>query len=118
MKESSTPSKFSKWKRPLIGGILSAATAVASLIISWLTPESDGLFFLKLPLIFIIALGVDNLIFITLGGFLIWFFLGLGITYLVSSNKKAVRWWLLLFTLAFLVLPLLAYFVYFAFIFN
>ncbi|MBI3163254.1 MAG: hypothetical protein HYZ24_01110 [Chloroflexi bacterium] len=103
MTESPAPSKSAKWKRPLIGGLLSALVSFAGVA----TIGSDSFFllfdtpFIGIP--WIILDGIFQLddmlipgLFLTLG---IWFVIGAAIAHTVKTNKKAIMLWLLILVL-------------------
>ncbi len=92
MNESPTPSKLAKWKRPLIGGLLSAGIA----IIIW---NGQGLFAygFEEPLEWFAAItGIWGGI---IGIFFSWFLAGAVIAFYVRKNLAAFGLWILLYVL-------------------
>ncbi len=118
MTESPTPSKFAKWKRPLVGGLLSAGIAGISLFILMLlfgSPSAAGLLAwpLAVRMLFFRPRNEFTEIVIAL---LIWFLIGFMIAHFIKSNKQAILFWFLPLTLSFL--PLLFGWYYVNFLFN
>jgi hypothetical protein len=98
MTESPTPSKFAKWKRPLIGGTLST-------LIAWifLTTElgSDFGFFIFYALPFfilelLISMDREYETQIILISLLFWFPVGFLTALFIKDNRKAIFGWSLL----------------------
>jgi len=118
MTESPALNKFVKWKRPLIGGFLSAGVATVSLLVLSLTKFdiSISLLFLIWPMVFEYIFGIESKAwFKSLQiAILVWFLIGFGITYFIKSNKKAIGFWLLPFALSFLVAALIWFYFNFA----
>ena len=104
MTESPTSSKLVKLKRALIGGLLSGGLAGISLFVLWFMHFTDPFLLFAWPYLYSGLLGFNSenpsTIIIAI---LIWFFLGAGLAYFVSSNKKVMRLWFLPFGLAFLL---------------
>jgi len=110
MTESSTPSKLAKWKRPLIGGVLSVLFTVP--VIGWVTVSLVGedvgglilLVFLGPPafilqILYLEGAWWDNSIQLITVATGFWFIVGAIIAYLIKSNKNAIFLWLLVFIL-------------------
>ena len=105
MTESPSPNKFAKWKRPLIGGFLSAVIAggIIAVQISF-----DGVDFLRIPalsvitpiLLFALFTNTNNLINSALVSILLvtalWLIIGFTITYFVRNNLLAIGSWILI----------------------
>lgn len=129
MNEDHAPSKFSKWKQPLIGGLWSAIPAgVLIVLLNWSfnSDPSAGLLFDAYDIIFILSVGfllpdIPILIYSLLTGgnlmtngipsdllsFLItvifWFILGVVITNSSKSNETAIKRWLLIYMLSTII---------------
>ncbi len=114
MIESSTPSKFAKWKRPLIGGLLSALPAILFGLIVTVEPEVPSNF---ADFIFLTLMGIFTsflLIFRTLFAethetlailltILFWFLSGGLIARLIKNNIVGVVGWIVLQVTLFLI---------------
>lgn len=102
MTESTSSNQLTKWKRVLIGALLSAGFAGISLLILWLAHFTDPFLLFAWPYFYAGLLGFNSkdpsATWVTI---LIWFFLGAGLAYFVGDNKKAVKLWSLPFGLAF-----------------
>lgn len=110
MTESPTPSKFAKWKRPLIGGLLSAGVVgISTGLITLLDYFMDGgddrsiltlifSFFPKLLMVFINAGDppFDPPLILMIS---FWFLVGATITFFIKSNKGAIRLWIVFLAL-------------------
>ncbi len=123
MTESPTSSKLAKWKRPLIGGLISALLAVSSIFYAYLTDADYPVSYLSggfsaPAYIFTEAAFYDfqiparfSLSSLTLT-FLLWFVMGASISYLIKKNWKAVGCWFLLLLICiplFLIIMFLRY---------
>lgn len=99
MTESPTPSKFAQWKRPLIGGVLSALIAGIFLIVaevfSGKVTELLALGF-SLPTLF-----TSNIGFAVFLSILFWFIAGATIAHQVRKNVLAMVSWLVLYMISF-----------------
>ena len=110
MTESSIPSEFTQWKRPLIGGLLSAGIAGMFVVLMYV------LNFFPIPLVGFMTVGIivsnlffgdENLPIITVS-IIFWFFAGSVIAYYNKLNNTAIKAWGILFVVSF-VLFLLFY---------
>jgi len=101
MTESPAPNKFTQWKRPLIGGLLSALIAGIALVVLY---KFD--FFLFVGFITIgmiipnIFLGGSNL-WISVLSIVFWFFAGSVITHYFKNNK-VIGVWIILYIVSFI----------------
>jgi hypothetical protein len=106
MTESPTPSTFAKWKRALIGGLLSAgvvglATGLAPLLDYFMGGGDDissilTKIFSVFPLL-LMGIGGDVPPLILTISF--WFLVGATITFFIKSNKGAIRLWIVFLVL-------------------
>lgn len=107
MTESPTPSKFAKWKRTFIGGMLSALVAGVVWIITIYGEDSPFVLlspsFAGMPAMILNAFSEKRIMlddfpvwFLVVG---FWFIVGAIIAYSTKTNKKAVWLWLLVLLL-------------------
>lgn len=104
MTESPTPNKLAKWKRPLIGGLLSAG--IVGIYAKYIDMFLDGFSILSIfsleffcpPNCYFFSIG--NPWWVEILGYgailLIWFLAGATITYFTRKNWLAIGLWLLL----------------------
>ena len=99
MTESPTPGKFAKWKRPLIGGLLSALLAGVILI-----SQSSGILFVgsAVPVWMFIPPTTDNVPMpVVPFAMLLWFLMGAVIAHIERNNMRAFLSWLILHAIFF-----------------
>ena len=95
MTESSTPNKFAQWRRPLLGGLLSAIIAGIFLFIAEIFSGKVTEFLtlgFSLPTLF-----TSNTGFAFFLSILFWFTAGATIAYLSRKNVMAIVFWLVLY---------------------
>jgi hypothetical protein len=113
MTESLTPSNFAKWKRPVIGGVISASIAAFFMLLYFLAYRIDWFYDFLFSTLDMDMLGAgfyapglpfwlvrfDDLqgSISTVFSIFVWFLAGFTITYLVRKNIIAIGLWILLY---------------------
>ena len=95
MIESPTPNKFAQWRRPLLGGLLSAIIAGIFLFIAEIFSGKVTEFLtlgFSLPTLF-----TSNTGFAFFLSILFWFMAGATIAHLSRKNVMAIVYWLVLY---------------------
>jgi len=95
MIESPTPNKFTQWRRPLLGGLLSAIIAGIFLFIAEIFSGKVTEFLtlgFSLPTLF-----TSNTGFAIFLSILFWFTAGATIAHLSGKNGMAIVYWLVLY---------------------
>ena len=115
MTELPTSSKFAKWKRPLISGVLSTVVAGFTIFIGfWVAPNQITAFMalaFSSPAYFVeTATSAFTPYPLTREAFwvfsislLFWFAAGATITHFIKRNKTAIALWFLLYIMMFLL---------------
>jgi hypothetical protein len=103
--------KFTQWKRPLIGGFLSALVAGIFLMTFGFLPIWENLRILihfgflapVLLLAFIFIIPVDAPLWSVLIPAIFWFMVGAIITYYKQENRKAIIYWFVFYIFSFVL---------------
>jgi len=112
MNESPNQKDLTRWKRSLIGGLLSAG--IAGIIVALMYLFN----FFPIPLIGFMTMGIivsnfffgDENLWIIIVSIIFWFFAGSIITYYIKVNSVAIKIWGVLFVGSFMLF--LVFYVY------
>ena len=122
MTQVSILNQFAKWKRPLIGGLLSACLAEIFLLSLFAIVQGKlsanaamieiGTGFLSPIVIFEDILKIKSILLVRILILLFWFFVGAVVSQFIKTNLYAITCWLILFLIIFWGAPVLAKFVH------